>query len=148
MPSQSICCRCFVSALVGQLDVLAERGDAQHAAAAGDHLAIPVGGAGVEDVGVLAEAVAGGQAVDDVALLRGVRVVGGGEHDAERDAAVPFGFDLVERAVDAVFEQVDEIGLQAHQDRLGFRVAHAAVEFQRLDRAVVWRSSGRRRGSR
>ena len=36
----------------------------------------------------------------------------------------------------AAFHQRDQIGLQPHHDRLGFRVAHAAVEFQHLGRAV------------
>jgi hypothetical protein len=78
------------------------------------------------------EAVAVRQAADGVALARRVRVVGGGEHDAERDAAVPFGFDLVELAGDGVLEQVEQVGLQPHHDRLRFRVAHAAVEFDVL----------------
>src|SRR5574343_1421261 len=95
--------RCsLVGGLLGQLDVLAQRSDAQYAAAGRDDLAILVGRAGVEDVAVLAKAVALGQADDDIALLRGIRVVGSGKHHAECDAAIPFGFDLVERTVDAV----------------------------------------------
>ena len=62
---------------------------------------------------------------------------GGGEHDAERDAAIPFRLDLVEGAGDGVFEQIDEVRLQPHHDRLRLPVAHAAVEFERLDRAVL-----------
>ena len=33
-------------------------------------------------------------------------------------------------------QQFEQVGFQAHQDGLGFRVAHAAVELQRLDLAV------------
>ena len=88
----------LVGALLGQLDVFAQGGDAQHAAAVGHHLAVLVGGAGVENVAVIAEAVGLGQAADDVALLRGVRVVGGSQYDPECDTAVPLGLDLIERA--------------------------------------------------
>jgi hypothetical protein len=42
----------------------------------------------------------------DVALARAVRVAGGGQHHAEREAAVPFGLDLVELAGDGGFDQV------------------------------------------
>ena len=88
-------------------------------------------------MGVFAEAVAVRQALNDIALLWRFRIVGGSQHDAQRDATVPFSLNLVELAVDGVFEQFDEIGLEAHQDRLRFRVAHAAVEFQGLERAVL-----------
>ena len=32
--------------------------------------------------------------------------------------------------------QRDEIALQAHQDDLGFRIAHAAIELEHLDAAI------------
>ena len=126
----------LVGALLRRLDVVAERGDAEHAAAGGDDLAVLRGRAGVEDVHVVAGCRASGRPWMTSPLLGVSGIVGGGQHDAERDAAVPFGFDLVEAAVDGGFEQGDEVALQAHHDRLGFRVAHAAVEFQHLERAV------------
>ena len=75
-------------------------------------------------------------------------IAGRREHDAERRAPVPLGVDRVERAVDRVLEQVDEVGLEPQHDRLRFRVAHAAVEFEHLRIAGARRSSRRRRGIR
>ena len=86
---------------------------------------------------VLGEAVAVRQARNGVTLARRVRIVGSSEDDAERDATIPFGLDLVERAGDGVLQQVDEVRLQPHHDRLRFRVAHAAVEFERFDSAIL-----------
>ena len=45
--------------------------------------------------------------------------------------------DDVQRAVDAMLQQIDEIGLQAQHDRLGFRIAKAAVEFDHLRVALL-----------
>ena len=67
---------------------------------------------------------------------RRVRIAGRGKHDAQRRTPIPFGFDLVERAIDAVLEQREQVGLQAHEDRLRLRIAEAAVEFQTFDAAV------------
>ena len=56
------------------------------------------------------------------------------------------GFALVERAGERGLAQADQVALQPHQDRLGLRVAEAAVELEHVRRAVRRRSSGRHRG--
>ena len=86
---------------------------------------------------VLAKCVTGRQTGNHIPLARGVRIVGGGKDDAQSNTPVPFGFDLIEGAVDAMLQQSDEVGLEAHQDRLGFRIAQAAVEFQSLQAAIL-----------
>ena len=91
----------------------------------------------MENMGILAEGVAGRQSIDDVACARNARISGGSQHDAESSVQVPLGFDLVELAIDRMFQELQEIGFQAHQDRLGFGIAHAAVEFQGFDAAVL-----------
>ena len=78
----------------------------------------------------------GWQAGDDVALARVERVVGRGQHHSQGHTAVPLQLDLVQRAVGGVQKHVDQVALEAHHDRLGFRVTHAAVELQRLGVAL------------
>ena len=76
------------------------------------------------------------QSGDRIALARILGIPGRGHHDTECHATVPFGLRAIERAGDAVLEQRQQVGLEAHQDRLRLGVAHAAVELERLDRAV------------
>ena len=75
---------------------------------------------------------------DRVTLARVIRVTRGGEHDAERDAAVPCSVDRVQRSAHGVIDQLNQIGLEPDHDRLRFRVTHAAIELEnfRLSRAV------------
>ncbi|OPZ01834.1 MAG: hypothetical protein BWZ09_02637 [Alphaproteobacteria bacterium ADurb.BinA305] len=79
----------------------------------------------------------GGQPGDDVALARALRVACSGEHDAEREAAVPLGLGLVELAGDGGFDQIGEIGLQTHHDRLRLGIAHATVELDHARLALA-----------
>ena len=59
------------------------------------------------------------------------------QHDTERHPAIPFGLDLVQRSGQGVFDQFAQVGFQPHQDRLCFRIAQTAVEFNRLDRTIL-----------
>ena len=78
----------------------------------------------------------GWQAADGVALARVFWVAVRGHDHAQSSAPVPLQLDLVELAVGTGDQQVEKVAFEAHQNRLGFRVAHAAVEFQRFDVAV------------
>ena len=127
---------------------VAERGDAQHAAAARDDVAVRELGAGMEHHADPRPR--RGQPGDRVALARRVRVAGGGHHHAERDAPVPLQLRPGRACRRArADQQVEQVALQPHHDRLRLRVAQPAVEFEhRLGVAVRRRSSGRHRGSR
>src|SRR6202790_5012346 len=48
-----------------------------------------------------------------------------------RGAAIPVGVDSIERAFDRVFQEVDQIGLEPHHDRLRLGVSQPAVELER-----------------
>ena len=89
----------------------------------------------MEDVDVVL--LAGRQPGDDVTLARAFGIAGRGQHHAEREAAVPLGLGLVELAGDRGLDQVGEVGLQTHHDRLRLGVAHAAVEFDHARLALA-----------
>ena len=72
---------------------------------------------------------------DHFALARRLGIAGRRHDDAERGTPVPFGLDLVEPAVDGGLQQSHQVGLQPHHDRLRFRIAHAAIELERLGTA-------------
>ena len=108
---------------------LAERSDAEHAAAARDH--VLAGDRRSRHGTPCSPRVATSSPVDGVAFARPVRIARRGEHHAERGATIPVGVDLIERAVDRVLKQLDQIRLQPHHDRLRLRIAEAAVEFER-----------------
>ena len=46
--------------------------------------------------------------------------------------ARPAQLGLVQTAINASFEHIDKIGLEAHQDRLGLGIAEAGIELQHL----------------
>ncbi len=121
--------------LVGASQRLGERvcrgGNAQHAAAGGEHLPVLERRAGVEDLhaGNLGR---GSQAGDGQAGFVAARIAGGAGHDAGRRAGRPAQRRLGEAAVDAGFERVDQVAIEANQDGLGFRIAEAGVEFEHL----------------
>ena len=58
------------------------------------------------------------------------------QHHPQRHAFVPLERDLIEPLLDGGQQHFCQIALQAHEDGLGFRVAHAAVELQRLHGAA------------
>jgi hypothetical protein len=118
----------LVGLLLRHLDAVAQAHHAQHAAAVGGRVPPP---SWVPAWKVTHSGRFGRDAVIRSPLRGLVRIAGGGHHHAHRRAAVPFQFHLVERAVDGVFHHGQQVALQARHDRLGFRVAHAAVEFQR-----------------
>src|SRR5262245_55495203 len=103
-------------------DRLAERGDAQYPAAARDRLPIRERGAGMKDLAVFARLV---EARDRIALARVLGIARGRDHHAERCATVPFGFDAVERAFERAIDELDQVRLEPHHDRLRLRVAEA-----------------------
>ena len=76
------------------------------------------------------------QTLDDVALSHLVRVAGRGQNYAERRARIPLRVDAIERTAERRLAQQREIGLEAHEDRLGFRIAAAAIELQNVRCAV------------
>ena len=123
-----------IGLLLRHLDAVAQADHAQHAAAGSRQALAGQGGAGMES-----------HAVDgfrrnpgnQIVLARCIRITGSGHYHAQCGAAVPFQFDGVERAVDGMFHHHQQVGFQARHDRLGFRIAHAAIEFQRLWIAVV-----------
>ena len=71
------------------------------------------------------------QAADDIAFLRCLGIVMRRHHHTQRGAAIPIGFDAIERPGHRVFKNAEQVTLQAQHDRLRFRVAHAAIEFER-----------------
>ena len=78
----------------------------------------------------------GWQATDGVALARVHGVTGGGQHHAQRHARVPVQRHLVQLGAGGREQHLGQVGTQPHHDRLGLRVAHAAVEFERLHTAI------------
>src|SRR5256714_12994197 len=101
---------------------------AQHETAAGQRLSGFEPGAGVKD---LARQAGGAlQTLDDVALSHLVRVAGRGQNYAERRARIPLRIDGIERTAERRLAQQREIGLEAHEDRVRFRIAEAAIELQ------------------
>ena len=58
-----------------------------------------------------------------------------GENHAERRAPVPVGLHPVEGTRQGMIDESEEVGLQAHQDRLRLGIAQPAVELQRLRRS-------------
>ncbi len=57
-------------------------------------------------------------------------------HDAERRARVPAGVGGDQSAGERRLAEVDQIALQPHQDRLGFRIAESTIELEHIGRAV------------
>jgi len=74
--------------------------------------------------------------MNDIALARVQRIAVCRHDHAQCRTPVPFHVQLVQRARGRGHHHVEQIGFQAHHDGLGFRVAHAAVELQRLGLAL------------
>ena len=107
---------------------LAQRGDTQHASTVGDDGLVATPGAGVEHFDLGREIQS--QATDRIALAVLGRVAAGGHHDTDRRARIPVQLDLSQAAVERGQQHLGQIRAQPHQDRLGFRVTEANVEFQ------------------
>src|SRR6267142_1898229 len=79
-----------------------------------------------------------GKAGDGVALPRRVGIARCRDHHPEGGAAVPVRLESIELSLDRPLDQIEQVAPQAQQDRLRFRIAAPAVEFQRarIARAV------------
>ena len=53
-----------------------------------------------------------GQALDRITFPRVLRIAFSGEHNAERDARIPLRDDAVERLVERVLDQCDEVAFK------------------------------------
>ena len=76
------------------------------------------------------------QAVNNIALAGLQRITMRGHHYTQGRTAVPLQLDLVQASRSGSHHHFKQVGFQAHHDRLGFRVSHAAVEFQRFGLAL------------
>ncbi len=120
-----------VSALLRFSDGVTQRGSAEHPAAAGQHaIVISESGTGVEDLAV--SRFFQRQAVDLITGTVVARIATGGDHHAQRGAFVPLGGFLIQLAVAGGEAQIYQIRFHAQHDRLGFRIAKAAVELDNL----------------
>src|SRR6185295_15144201 len=111
---------------------IADRSDAQDAPAGDPDLAVAIAcRAGVEDLAVRVRfrrhAV---ETFDGIPRFGAFGIAACGEHHAERRAPVPFRIGAIERAVDSVLDEIDEIGLEPDHDWLGFGIPQPAVELQ------------------
>src|SRR6056297_1801800 len=121
----------------GFADAVADRGDAQDAAARVDDLTIDGVGAGMKDFDV-GKGIGRVQAFDFTVFFVVARITFAGHHDAQTRPIIPFQpVDLTESAVDGRFDHVDDVRFQTHQQRLAFGVTEADIEFENL------RSGGR-----
>src|SRR6266571_4961017 len=121
-----------VGAPLSRFDRVPEGGHAQHASSRRDDLAVLQRGARVKYPEVLP---CGGKAGDDIAFFRRIRITRCRQHHAERDTAVPFRVDAIQAALHGMLDQLEQVALETQQDRLGFRIAEAAVVFQHLGMA-------------
>src|SRR5918995_2412760 len=98
--------RC-VGPRAGDLDRIAERGDAKHPAAAGDDVLALETRPGMEH-----PAVGRGlwQPGDEVAFTRLIGITVRRDHHAEGRAPVPLRFDLVERALERALDELEQVG--------------------------------------
>src|SRR5207237_2910588 len=113
---------------------LAKRGDAKNASTRShDALAVPRG-RGVENLAVVGSDL---EPRNRRALAWRIGISCRRQHNAQRGAAIPIGVDSIERAFDRVFQEVDQIGLEPHHDRLRLRVSQPAVELERARIALV-----------
>ena len=147
LPSKSI----FAGRLVGALARLGragpEPGHVEHPAAGGDDLAaVAAGGARVGDLDALAGRVV--EPADHVALRRALRVSGRREHHGHRPVVGELRLDPGQAArLARGLEEIEQVGAQPRQHRLGLRVAEAGVELEHLG-AVLGEHQARRRARR
>ena len=65
-----------------------------------------------------------------VSYLPGITAEQSTTHTAGRGSHSILSVELVQAPVRDRFEQIEQVGLQPHEQRLGLRVAEAAVELQ------------------
>jgi len=127
-------CNRAIGALLRVMHAVAERTHAQHAAAAGQHPLAVQPGAGLKHLDLGRKRAV--QAMNHVAAAWGVGIVRRRHHHTQRRARIPLRVHAIERAVERRFDQLQQIRLQAQQDRLRFRVAKTHVELDHPRRAV------------
>ena len=105
-------------------------GDAQHPAAVGEHRAVVSQfGARMENHGLLSGIL---QAGDGQTLGVGAGVAAGGQHKAAGRPVLPPDVQMVQSAVTAGQEDVQQIGLQQGEHRLAFGIAEAGIVLHHL----------------
>src|SRR3990167_9067988 len=124
----------FLSQAIGLLLSFFNRttdgGGAEYAATCGDDLTVLQSGTRMEHFAFQLRGSI--QTFDHIALGVIGRITTSGDHHTHGWAWVPGGFDLVQRLGQCGFDQQHQGRLQAAHDRLGFRVAEAAVELNDL----------------
>src|SRR5690606_17202045 len=129
----NVCCQ-GVGPLLGLGDRATQSGRAEYAAAVGHYLAVFQAGSGMENF--LAVHFGFRQAGNNVALVIVSGVTAGSQHDAYAGSFVPLRVALVQLAVHGRLAQFNHVRFHAQHDRLGFRVAEAAVELDHFRRTV------------
>src|SRR3990167_8723031 len=124
----------FLSQAIGLLLSFFNRttdgGGAEYAATCGDNLAVLQSGARMEHFAFQLRGSI--QTFDHIALGVIGRITTGGDHHAHGRTRVPGGFYFVQRLGQGSLDQQHQRAFQAAHDRLGFRVAEAAVELNDL----------------
>src|SRR3990167_1165172 len=124
----------FLSQAIGLLLSFFNRttdgGGAEYAATCGDDLAVLQSGARMEHFAFQLRGSI--QTFDHIALGVIGRITTGGDHHAHGRTRVPGGFYFVQRLGQGSLDQQHQRAFQAAHDRLGFRVAEAAVELNDL----------------
>ena len=110
---------------------MTQRGDAQYAPAAGHYLLV------IRQFCACMEHFAvfhffQRQAVDHITGAVIARISTRSHHHAERSAFIPLGCFLVQLPFTGCQAELNQIGLHAQHNRLGFRIAKAAVKFDNL----------------
>ena len=103
----------------------------QNAPAVGDQLAVGYGRARVENLHV-AQGLGGLYAGDLVALLVVARVAAAAHHHAHGRARVPLESHLDQAVLGHGDHRLEQVALEAHDERLALRIAEAAVELDDL----------------
>src|ERR1700730_79040 len=128
----------------------AQRGDAENASTRSHDALTVLGGGGVENLAVVAS---GFEPRNRGALAWRIRIPRRRQHYAQPGAAIPAGADSIERALARVLQEVDQIGLEPHHDRLRLGVPQPAVELERawiafvvdhhpgVEKSTVWNRS-------
>jgi len=117
---------------LGGRDRLAQRGHAQHPPAGRDHLGIGERRPGVKhlDIGQLCRVF---QTSNRLAFRVTARIALAGHHDAHGRARIPLqSADPVQAVLGSRLQDVGQIRLQPHQQRLALRVAEAHVVLEHL----------------
>ena len=97
---------------------IAQRRHAEDASTVDTNAVAVLNGAGMEHVQRIVAIVEAIETVDRIAATRRLRIARCGEHDGDRGAPVPFRLDAIERAVERMLDQDDEVGAKPRENRL------------------------------